>query len=49
MSLEVKAEGVDIQRYVDWRLEEDSEIYELFTEDLKQELTAKLEGYASGS
>jgi len=49
VSLEVKAEGVDIHRYVDWRLEEDSEIYELFTEDVKQELTSKLEEYASGS
>jgi hypothetical protein len=49
MSLELKAEGVNIQRYVEWKLEQDSEIYELFTEDLKQELTSKLVDYASGS
>jgi hypothetical protein len=49
-SLEVKASKYDIEHYVNVRLREDGEVdYELLEEDLKNEITSKIEKHADGS
>ena len=48
--LDARADEADIESYVSWRLDEDSEIdYEVFTAELKRKICSQLEEHVKGS
>lgn len=48
--VDARAGRQDIERYVQWRLEEDSEVdKDLLTDDLKRDIVSKLVEQAAGS